>query len=86
LTESLVNTHGGAVYPVAPGVINQHNRYSNYGFKNFTHEETREDMIEFFGLLRSVNRSTKALLTVSPVPLIATYENEYVLIATTYGK
>lgn len=86
LTESWLNTHDGAVYPVAPGVVSQHSNYSNYVFKNFTHEETREDMIEFLGLLRSVNRDAKVLLTVSPVPLIATYEDEHVLSATTYSK
>jgi hypothetical protein len=86
LTESWLNTHDGAVYPVAPGVVSQHANYANYSFKNYTHEETREDMIEFFGLLRSVNRQAKVLLTVSPVPLIATYEDEHVLSATTYSK
>jgi hypothetical protein len=86
LTESWLNTSDGAVYPVAPGVVSQHEHYSNYAFKNFTHEETRNDMIEFLGLLRSVNRNARVLLTVSPVPLIATYENEHVLSATTYSK
>jgi hypothetical protein len=86
LTESWLNTDDGAVYPVAPGVVSQHSNYSNYVFKNFTHEETREDMIEFLGLLRSVNREAKVLLTVSPVPLIATYEDEHVLSSTTYSK
>lgn len=86
LTESWVNTQDGAVYPVAPGVISQHANYVKYKFKNFTHNEIREDMIEFLGLLRAVNRNAKVLLTVSPVPLIATYEKEHVLSATTYSK
>lgn len=86
LTESWVNTHDGAVYPVAPGVVSQHVNYTNYTFKNFKHDEIREDMVKFFALLRSVNRNAKVLLTVSPVPLIATYEYEHVLSATSYSK
>jgi hypothetical protein len=43
-------------------------------------------MCEFIGLLRSVNTVAKVILTVSPVPLIATAEDRHVLVATTYSK
>jgi hypothetical protein len=86
LTESWLNTNDDAVYPVAPGVVSQHRDYSNYSFKNFNQAEIKNDMVEFFRLLRSVNRNANVLLTVSPVPLIATYEDEHVLSATTYSK
>jgi len=86
LTEGWVNTYDSAVYPLAPGVISQHSIYDSYQFKNFSHDDILKDMIEFLELLRSVNRNAKVILTVSPVPLIATYEDEHVLSATTYSK
>jgi GSCFA family len=86
LTEAWVNINDGSVFPVAPGVVSQHNDYSSYGFRNFTKEEIQEDLINFISNLRCVNRNAKILLTVSPVPLVATYDNDHVLSATTYSK
>lgn len=86
LTESWVNSADGSVYPVAPGVVSSHAQYEAYEFKNFSKNEVYKDMLEFLEALRRVNRSAKVLLTVSPVPLIATYEKEHVLTATTYSK
>tara|TARA_R110002167_G_scaffold5074_5_gene23813 strand:+ start:113 stop:1504 length:1392 start_codon:yes stop_codon:yes gene_type:complete len=86
LTECWLNIKDGSVYPVAPGVVSHHSDHSNYQFHNFSHREVMEDMSDFLQLLHKVNRKAKVLLTVSPVPLIATYENEHVLSATTYSK
>jgi hypothetical protein len=36
--------------------------------------------------MRRVNPTARILLTVSPVPLIATYTDEHVLVATTHSK
>ncbi len=36
--------------------------------------------------LRAINPDVRMILTVSPVPLIATYENRHVLVSTTYSK
>jgi hypothetical protein len=86
LTESWMRRSDGAVYPVAPGVVSQHANYAEYRFHNFTHDEVRGDLIEFLGRLFRVNPRARVILTVSPVPLIATYEDEHVLSATTYSK
>jgi hypothetical protein len=43
-------------------------------------------MQSFIARLRSVNASARLLLTVSPVPLIATYEKRHVLVSNTYSK
>ena len=43
-------------------------------------------MIEFLGLLARINPQARIILTVSPVPLIATYTDTDVLSATTYSK
>jgi hypothetical protein len=48
--------------------------------------EVRADLAEFIGLVRQHNPDLKILLTVSPVPLVATYEDRHVLQATTYSK
>ena len=37
-------------------------------------------------LLRDVNPNARVIVTVSPVPLIATAENRHVLVSTTYSK
>jgi hypothetical protein len=42
--------------------------------------------VAFHGLLKSLNPTARMLLTVSPVPLIATASSEHVLVATTYSK
>jgi len=86
LTEAWVHLDDGAVYPVAPGVVSRHADYSRYSFKNFRPEEIVEDMSAFLGLLASVNPKAEVILTVSPVPLVATYEPEHVLSATSYSK
>ena len=41
---------------------------------------------ELCALMRSVNPRLRVLLTVSPVPLIATYEDRHVLVSTTLSK
>ena len=44
------------------------------------------DLNRFIRALQGVNPACKVLLTVSPVPLIATYEDEHVLQATILSK
>ncbi|MEZ4752796.1 MAG: GSCFA domain-containing protein [Bdellovibrionota bacterium] len=86
LTESWLNVRDGAVYPVAPGVISKNIDQNQYQFKNFTYDEVVADLTDFLGKLRSVNKTAKMILTVSPVPLIATYEDRHVLSSTTLSK
>jgi hypothetical protein len=45
-----------------------------------------DDLVEFLAILRHVNSRAKVILTVSPVPLIATASGKHVLVATTYSK
>jgi hypothetical protein len=86
LTESWVSLQDGAVYPVAPGVSGGKMDARKYAFVNFTAEETVADLNAFLAKLRGVNPQCKVILTVSPVPLIATYEPRHVLVSTTYSK
>ena len=86
LTETWMNICDGAVFPVAPGVISKNKDNSQYAFKNFTYNEILEDLESFIKKLENVNASAKMILTVSPVPLVATYEHNHVLTSTTYSK
>lgn len=86
LTEAWEHVADGAVYPVAPGVLSVHDDYQRYRFRNFRFEEILADMQRFLEMLSKVNAKAEIILTVSPVPLIATYEQQHVLSATTYSK
>jgi len=55
-------------------------------FVNFGVAEIVADMQLFVEKLLGVNPRAKMILTVSPVPLIATYEDRHVLVSNTYSK
>ncbi len=86
LTEGWESTVDGAVFPLAPGVVGADVPTENYAFHNFTVSEMEVDLLAFIDLLRSINSAVKIILTVSPVALIATFEDRHVLVSTTYSK
>jgi hypothetical protein len=86
LTESWLSTTDGAVFPLAPGVAGGAMDANRYAFKNFSVAEVVSDMQQFIARLRSVNPLCRLIITVSPVPLIATYEDRHVLVSTTLSK
>ena len=86
LTECWISRLDGAVYPVAPGVAGGEFDPDRYVFANFGVPEVQGDLETFIGKLRLVNPKAKLILTVSPVPLVATYTDRNVLVATTYSK
>jgi hypothetical protein len=86
LTEAWRSREDGAVYPLCPGVAGGTFDPSRHEFHNFGAAETTADMLSFIDGLRDVNPKAKVILTVSPVPLIATAENRHVLVSTTYSK
>jgi hypothetical protein len=86
LTEGWRSRVDGAMFPLAPGVIAGEHDPTRHEFVNFGVHECEQDLAEFLVLLKSVNAGVKVLLTVSPVPLAATYEPRHVLVATTYSK
>jgi len=86
LTEAWRNCQDGAVFPLAPGVVAGEMAGERYEFVNFGVNDVVADMQGFIDRLLSVNPDAKIILTVSPVPLIATYENQHVLVSTTYSK
>jgi GSCFA family/Polysaccharide biosynthesis enzyme WcbI len=86
LTEGWRSKHDGAMFPLAPGVAGGEMDFSRYEFVNFSVSEICADLYEFFDLLSVLNSKCRSILTVSPVPLIATYETKHALVATTYSK
>ncbi len=86
LTEAWRSREDGAVYPTAPGVNGGDYDEARHEFVNFGIDEVRRGLLEYCELVRSVNPSVRILLTVSPVPLVATYEPRHVLVSTTYSK
>jgi hypothetical protein len=86
LTEAWRSRRDGAVVPLAPGVSGEAPNPEDYEFCNFTAEEVTEDLRRFASRLRLVNPTARIILTVSPVPLIATFEDRHVLVSTTASK
>ena len=86
LTEGWRSKIDGATFPLAPGVAAGQFDPSTHEFVNFSARETVEDLEIFLRRLRGVNPGARIILTVSPVPLIATYEPRHVLVSTTYSK
>lgn len=86
LTEAWVHRASGTVLPVAPGVVAGEYDEAQYEFANFGVDETRADLAAFLERLREINPGVRVLLTVSPVPLVATHEDRSVLVSTIYSK
>ncbi len=72
--------------PLAPGVAGGAEDADRFRFVNFTSAEVAADLRLFHARLKEVNPQARIVLTVSPVPLIATYEDRHVLVSTTYSK
>lgn len=86
LTEAWLSRADGAVFPLAPGVVAGEMDFERYEFVNFNVSDVAADLQLFIDKLKAINPNAKIIFTVSPVPLIATYENQHVLVATTYSK
>lgn len=86
LTEAWRSRIDGAVYPLAPGIVAGEMDTVRYEFVNFGVNEVISDMQLFLKRLREVNAAARLIVTVSPVPLIATFEDRHVLVSTTLSK
>ncbi|WP_294389725.1 GSCFA domain-containing protein [uncultured Sphingomonas sp.] len=86
LTECWVSQEDGAAFPLCPGVAGGMFDPARHAFRNLRTGEVREHLGGFIDRLRSVNPRARVILTVSPVPLVATASGNHVLAATTYSK
>lgn len=86
LTEAWRSREDGSVFPLAPGVAAGAFDPTKHEFVNFDVNEVSQDLFAFLDKLKAVNPGVKVILTVSPVPLIATFEPRSVLTSTAYSK
>lgn len=86
LTESWSSIDDGAVFPLAPGVSGDPDDPSRYRPHNITVQEVYDDLATLVAKMRVLRPMLKVILTVSPVPLIATISDRHVLAANTYSK
>lgn len=86
LTESWFNRSGGYTYPVCPGTARGTFDPELHQFHNLTHAQVVADLVALVELARQVNPGLKFIFTVSPVPLVATYTQQNVLLASMYSK
>jgi hypothetical protein len=86
LTEAWRSRKDGSVFPLAPGVAGGEFDPAKHEFVNFGVDEVSRDLFAFLDGLKVINPGIKVVLTVSPVPLIATFEPRSVLTSTVYSK
>jgi hypothetical protein len=86
LTEAWHHLSDGAVYPLCPGVAGGTFDPTQHGFVNLNVTEVIADLSQAVTLMLAKNPGLRIVLTVSPVPLVATMEDRSVLRSTTYSK
>jgi hypothetical protein len=88
LTEGWESTLDGAVFPACPGTVYGRGAFSpeRHRFHNFSVAEMVEDLGAAMTLMRQIRPGLRFILSVSPVPLVATATQEHVLPATIYSK
>lgn len=87
LTECWVSKMDGAVFPLCPGVEGGKFDGNRHEFYNQSAIDVINDIKAFIDILYGLNKHANIILTVSPVPLMATAEpGQNVLSATTYSK
>jgi hypothetical protein len=86
LTEAWLSREDGAVFPACPGTVAGTFDPDRHIFHNFTTAEVAADLVALVAALRALNPGLRLILTVSPVPLVATATAGHVLEATTYSK
>ncbi len=86
LTETWVSRVDGAAYPLCPGVAGGEFDETRHAFVNLSVQEVVADTEAAIDFVRAVNPAARVILTVSPVPLVATAEDRSVLVSTTYSK
>jgi hypothetical protein len=86
LTEAWRSSVDGAVYPACPGTIAGEFDPARHEFHNFSASEVTDDLRAICDRVHDVNPDLRIILTVSPVPLVATATDSHVVVATTRSK
>jgi hypothetical protein len=86
LTEAWIDATDGAVYPLCPGVAGGTYDAKRHLPVNFGINEVVQDLTAAIGFIKERNPGARFVITVSPVPLIATNQPRSVLVSTAYSK
>lgn len=86
LTEGWTDRLDGAALPLPPGVAGGEYEPDRYALVNGTVCTMTEDLTRFLDGLRELNPGSRVILTVSPVPIIATMEDRHVMVSNGYTK
>ena len=86
LTEAWVSKIDGAVFPACPGTVAGSFDAAKHQFVNFSVDEIDRDLESFLSEFHALNPKGRVVLTVSPVPLVATATTNHVLCASSYSK
>jgi len=86
LTEAWYHASQGHTYPACPGTVRGDYQAEQHLFRNLSVTQVSADLDELLGLLAKVNPRLKIILTVSPVPLVATYTKQNVVVASSFSK
>lgn len=86
LTEGWVAAEDGSALPLHPGVLGIATPQEAFRFDNAGFAACLAALDAFLRALREVNPRVRVMLTVSPVPLVATFEDRHVLVSTAASK
>ncbi len=86
LTERWEDRRTGTVFPLCPAAVDPDFGDAAHRFHNARVAEVVSELERFVALVRGVNPGLRMILTVSPVPLMATATGEHVLTATSRSK
>ena len=85
-TETWRHKPDGAILQLAPGVAGGEWDDTVYEFYNMTVSEVVRDFLASVDYIREVNPRVRIVLSVSPVGIIATYEDRHVVVSNTAVK
>ena len=86
LTECWRHKSDGAVLQLAPGVAGGEWNPDEYEFWNSRIADVAGDFLQFVDKLRAINPKARVIVSVSPVPIIATMVPRHVLVSNSASK
>lgn len=86
LTEQWIDKYTGLTLPAAPGCGYGEYDTNKFEFHNASRQDVLDELTQSLKLMRTVNPSISLILTLSPVPLVATFTQASALEATFFSK
>lgn len=85
-TETWRHKPDGAILQIAPGVAGGEWSPDTYEFYNMSVSEVIRDFLTTVDIIREANPKARIMVSVSPVSMVATYEDRHVVVSNTAGK